>query len=517
LQELVRYGLFTLDVVVVAYFLIYGGVNLTLLIVSAMHVRWTLNLAQIQKKRVELTDKTFTPLISLLVPAYNEEVTIVESVRSLLRLQYPNYEIVIVNDGSKDQTIRVLKEAYQFTRSDVDYHDHLGAARVRAFYRANVELPPGVQRLVLVDKENGGKADALNAAINASQGTYVASMDADSLMIEQALLESVQPILDDPNHVIACGGQIALSNGCRVENGRVVEVRLPDSWIARFQVVEYMRSFTQARTALGQLNALLILSGVFAIFQRQSLIECGGFLSKHMRSKIGHEYCGIHAETVCEDMEVVVRIQRYLIERGDDSRVVFLPFPTSWTEAPEVYQNLGKQRSRWYRGLWEVLKLHKRMMFNPKYGVIGLFSLPYQLVFEAAAPLLELMGYVVVPLSWLVGIFSIESALSFMGMAMAFNLLLSTGSVLLSVWQFKLRPHGPGTALFQYRGAKAILILALAGLVSNLGYRQYLLYWQLKGFKDFLAGKKSWDKFARQGFAMAAPQAAAAQPKDGKA
>jgi cellulose synthase/poly-beta-1,6-N-acetylglucosamine synthase-like glycosyltransferase len=514
LQDVVRYLLFTLDVVVVAYFLIYGAVNLCLLIVSAVHVQFTLRFAQLSPKRMESGDKTFTPLISLLVPAYNEEVTIVESVRSLLRLQYPNYEIIIINDGSKDQTIRVLREAYQFSRSDVDYQDHLGAARVRAFYRASVELPPSVRRLVLVDKENGGKADALNAGINASQGTYVASMDADSLMIDQALLEGVQPILDDPNHVVACGGQIALSNGCRVEDGRVVEVRLPDSWIARFQVVEYMRSFTQARTALGQLDALLILSGVFALFQRQALIECGGFLSKYMRSRIGQEYCGMHAETVCEDMEVVVRIQRYLIERGDDSRVVFLPFPTSWTEAPEVYQNLGKQRSRWYRGLWEVLKLHKKMMFNPKYGIIGLFSLPYQLVFEAAAPLLELIGYVVVPLSWLVGIFSLRSAVSFMGMAMAFNFLLSTGAVLLSVWRFRLNPRRNGHALFDYSGSKSILILALAGLVSNLGYRQYLLYWQLKGFKDFLAGRKSWDKFARQGFAVAP---AAAQPKDGEA
>jgi cellulose synthase/poly-beta-1,6-N-acetylglucosamine synthase-like glycosyltransferase len=216
-------------------------------------------------------------------------------------------------------------------------------------------------------------------------------------------------------------------------------------------------------------------------------------------------------------MEVVVRLQRYLIEHGDESRVVFLPFPTSWTEAPEVYKNLGKQRSRWYRGLWEVLKLHRNMLFRPKYGRIGMFALPYQLIFEACAPLLEVIGYAIVPLSWLFGILSWEAMLSFAAMAMGFNLLLSTGSVLISVTRFRIDKHQAGIALFDYRGTKALFILVIAGLLSNFGYRQYLLYWQLKGFKDFLAGRTSWDKFARTGFAMAqpAPGAKPAPPKPG--
>ncbi len=495
--------LYLFDAIVVVYFLIYALVNMGLLLVSFLRVKTSLESAQLEALGGRDPDPAFCPLISLLVPAYNEEVTIVESVRSLLRLDYPGYEIIIVNDGSKDGTVEVLKEAYAFVRSDVDYQDQLGAAKVRGFYRSTVELPNGVVRLVLVDKENGGKADALNAGINASQGAYVASMDADSLMVPRALQIAVQPILDDPNRIIAVGGQIALSNGCTVADGRVKEVRLPRSWIARFQVVEYMRSFTQSRTALAELDSLLILSGVFALFRRDALIACGGFLTKHQRSRVCLEYCGPHAETVCEDMEVVVRIQRYLIERSERPRVVFLPSPTSWTEAPEVYESLGKQRSRWYRGLWEVLTLHRKMMFNPKYGRVGLFSLPYQLLYEALAPILEVLGYVVLPISWALGVLSFKALVAFCAVAMSFNLVLSTGSVMLAIARIRFRKHDAGSALMDYRGVKDTLLLVLAGLVSNVGYRQFIVFWQLKGLKDLIKGKKGWDKFARAGFAQA--------------
>lgn len=494
-----------LDVLVVTYFGLYMLVNLGLLAISAFTVRRSLEEWQLSSEGTGLasSDDKFAPLISLLVPAYNEEVTIVESVRSLMRLEYPAYEVVVVNDGSKDRTIQVMKEAFQLVRSDVDYNAHLGTSPVRGFYRATCPLPKQVVRLVLVDKENGGKADALNVGINASQGTYVASMDADSLMIPKALVHAVQPILDNPNEVIACGGQIALSNGCIVADGKVIEARLPEPWIARFQVVEYMRSFTQSRVALGQMNSVLILSGVFAVFQRETVIAAGGFLSKHQRSRIVHEYTGEHSETVCEDMEVVVRVHRYLADHGLPGKIVFLPIATSWTEAPEIWKNLGKQRSRWYRGLWEVLWLHRGMMFNPRYGRVGLFALPYQLIFEALAPALETIGYVIVPFSWLIGILSPFAMLAFITFALSMNLLLSVGSVLVAIWRVRIESRHKSQALFDYKGAKALFILCFAGLISNLGYRQYLLYWQLKGLKDFLAGKKSWDKFARQGFAVA--------------
>jgi cellulose synthase/poly-beta-1,6-N-acetylglucosamine synthase-like glycosyltransferase len=502
MTDVLRIVLWVLDALVVAYFLLYCATNLVLLALSRRHVLRSLENAQVDPARDREPD-AFAPVISLIVPAYNEEVTIVQSLSSLLRLHYPHYEVVLVNDGSKDRTLDVLKEAFDFVRSDVDYNPLLGTMPVRGFYRSRAPLPPSVQRLVLVDKENGGKADAINVGLNASRGTYVASMDADSLMIDQALRLSIQPILDDPNGVVAVGGQIALSNGCRVEDGRVVEVGLPKPWIARFQVVEYMRSFTQSRTALATMNSLLILSGVFALFQRQALLAAGGFLTRHMRSRIGREYCGIGQDTVCEDMEVVVRLHRFLMDHHHTGQVVFLPKPTSWTEAPEVYENLGKQRSRWYRGLLEVLWLHRGMMFRSRYGRIGMFALPYQLLFEALAPVIESLGYLLVPLSLLAGLLDPLAMMSFLALAMAFNLFLSCGSVLVAISRVRLRGRLRDEALFDYRGPRAILSLVFAGLLSNLGYRQYLLFWQLKGLKDWLRGRKSWDKFARKGFETA--------------
>ncbi len=500
MKEILLAVLVVLDMLVVIYFTAYMLVNLSLLWISNRAVPRELYRTA-QARKTGSRDRTFHPLVSLIVPAYCEEVTIVENIRSLIRLDYPRFEIIVVNDGSSDGTVERTVEAFRMVRSEVDYNPHLGTMPIRGFYRAQVELPKKVERLVLLDKENGGKADAINAGINASQGAYVASMDADSLLVDDAVELAMAPIMAGANEVVACGGAVALSNGCTVKDGKLVEVGLPKKWVARFQVVEYMRSFTQSRTALGRMNALLILSGVFAVFQRETLIEAGGFLTKHMRSRLGHEYCGIGSETVCEDMEVVVRLHRYLLDHGRKGRAECLPFPLAWTEAPEIWEHLGKQRNRWYRGLWEVLATHKKMMLRPKYRWIGMFSLPYQVLFEALAPLLETAGYIVVPLSWAAGILSLPALLSFVSFALAFNLLLSAGSVYVSIRQMRLEKSTAETVLMDYRGVKTVLLLMFAGLLSNLGYRQYLIWWQLKGLKDFLKGKKSWDKFARQGFA----------------
>ncbi len=511
-MEVLKSALLFFDAIIFLYFGIYCIVNLVLLAISFLSVKKDLERSQLEVG--EAIDRSqrdaFSPLLSLIVPAYNEEVTIVQSVTSLLRLDYPAYEVIMVNDGSKDKTVEVLKGAFKLVRNDVDYQPLLGAQPVRGFYRSTVTLPKQVVRLVLVDKENGGKADAINAGINASQGAYVATMDADSLMIKDALHAIVQPILDDPNRVLAVGGSIALSNGCKVEDGKIIEVNLPKTWIARFQVVEYMRSFIQSRVALGQLNSVLILSGVFAVFQRQALIAIGGFLTKHMRSKVGIEYCGEGSETVCEDMEVVVRLHRYVQDHGLEARICFIPLPTSWTEAPEIYLSLGKQRNRWYRGLLEVLVLHRKMIGNPKYGRVGVFSLPYQVLFEALAPLLEASGYLLLPVSYLVGILSLDALLAFTFFALMFNFFLSVGSVLVAILRVRLHNRTRDVTMFDYRGFYTLLVLTTAGFLSNLGYRQFLVYWQLRGLKDFLAGKKSWDKFARAGFSPATGAAPAA-------
>ena len=490
-----------MDAIVVAYVVLFFSINAYFMLVSRVEVSRKLR-RETFRPPVRDAGNPFFPLLTLLVPAYNEDVTCVDSVRSLLRLDYPNYEIVICNDGSKDRTVEVLRAAFGFERSDINYHPELETAPIHGLYEATCALPPNVNRLLLVDKANGGKADALNAAINASQGVFVSSMDADSLLEPDALLRAMQAVADDPNHVVAIGTQVGLSNGSKVENGQVTELRLPTTWIGRFQIVEYMRSFTHGRTALGQLDSLLVLSGVFALIRRDLIVTIGGFLTRRVTRRVVQEYCGVGAHTVCEDMEIVVRLHRYLLDRNRKGRILIEPRPVAWTEAPEIYGDLGKQRSRWYRGLLEVLRYHKGMLFRRRYGRIGMFSLPYQVLFEAAAPVVEAFGYVLVPLSALFGVFSFAYAAAFLLLATALNIALSAAALVISV-----RADGDGRtsaerpSLFSYPRATDTLVLFGCAFLSNFGYRQYLLYWQLRGLRDFLRGRKDWDKFARKGFA----------------
>ena len=489
-----------MDLVVLAYMLLYFAMNLGFVALSQVRIRRELGMEQVRPAAGAVRDN-FLPTITLLVPAYNEEVTIIESLRSLLRLQYPSFEIVICNDGSKDRTMEVLRREFQFVRTELEYDPHLRTQPIRSFYESRMALPAGLRRLVLIDKENGGKADALNACINAARGVYVTSMDADSVLLPDALLRAVRPIVDDPTGVVAVGTQVGLTNGARIEDGRVVDVRTPSSWVARFQVVEYMRSFAQGRTALGALDSLLILSGVFALMRRDLLVSIGGFLTKEMKTRVGVEYCGDGAETVCEDMEVIVRLHRYLLDRELPGRVVFLPTPTAWTEAPENLHDLGKQRARWYRGLLEVLSFHRSMILRPRFGRIGMFALPYQVLFEALAPVLECLGYVLLVVTAVIGALDVRVAISFACLAAAINLCLSTLAVLLCAYSERgVEARTTGISLFPFTRLREVLLLMFVGLVSNFGYRQVLVAWQLRGLWDYLRGRKTWDKFARKGF-----------------
>lgn len=500
LFQLLHAFILLVDGIVLMYVTIFFLTNLYFVVLSYLHIRRDLHGEQLRPAGAS-AGSGFLPVISLLVPAYNEGITIAESLRSLLRLRYPAYEIVICNDGSTDDTVAVLVREFGFIPMHLEYDARVATAPVRGFYESTRVSTPGLRRLVLVDKANGGKADALNAALNLARGDYVTSMDADSLLIPDALLLAVRPIVEDPDGVVAVGAQVGILNGSQVENGRVVELRLPPRWIARFQVVEYMRSFAQGRTALAAMDSLPVLSGVFSLMRRETVLAVGGFLTTHIRSRIAREYCGPDAHTVCEDMEIIVRLHRYLLDKSLPGRVVIIPFPTAWTECPENYRDLGRQRARWYRGLWEVLAYHRAVLFDPRFRKVGMFALPYQLIFEALAPVFECVGYALFLVCLAGSLLSFHALLAFLSFAMAVNLALSTLAVLLCVFSERATAgRVESVSLFSYRKLRDVTMLLWVGVVSNFGYRQYLVAWQLKGLWDFLRGRKGWDKFARVGF-----------------
>ena len=317
------------------------------------------------------------PSVSVIAPAYNEAETIIDNVKCLIALQYPNYEIILVNDGSTDDTLPRIIEYFNLVKVNRVFENKLDAAPVKAIYQSQ---NPAYNYLVVVDKENGGKSDALNAGINISNNDLFLAIDVDCIIEPDALLKMVKPFIDDNKHeVIASGGVIRIANSCEVTEGRITKVNYPKNFWAKFQVLEYFRAFTLGRMAWSKLNGLLIISGAFGLFDRKRVVNIGGY----DRNSVG------------EDLELVVRLRRYMYEVEKlKYRVAFIPDPLCWTEVPEKYSILKRQRNRWTRGAIDTILKHRKMFLNPKYGLIGMLSLPYWVFFEWLGPIIQAVGLI---------------------------------------------------------------------------------------------------------------------------
>lgn len=453
---------------VVLYFV---GVNLTytvLLVFSLREILKYMHHNSFSDYRLTVQSE-LAPGVSILAPAFNEEATAVESVHSLLKLNYGRYEVIVVNDGSKDKTLDRLIKEFQLTASAQVYAPVIPAKRVRGIYRSNNS---SYRNLIIVDKENGGKADALNVGVNVARYELICAIDADSLLEEDALQKVVKPFLED-THVVASGGIVRIANGCKVKNGRVVEVGLSNHFLPIFQVVEYFRAFLSGRMGWQGLNALLIISGAFGLFRRQAVIDVGGY----------------RTDTVGEDMELVVRIHRVMRERRRAYRVVFVPDPVCWTEAPESIKILARQRNRWHRGLMDVMRFHGKMLLNPRYGAIGMASMPYFFFIELLGPVIELIGYAATIALFASGTANLDMAILFFVVSILYGVMFSVGGVLLEEISFR-----------RYPNPKHLMMLLFVGVIENFGYRQMTAWWRIKAFFDYALGKKSWGKMQRKGF-----------------
>jgi cellulose synthase/poly-beta-1,6-N-acetylglucosamine synthase-like glycosyltransferase len=385
-----------------------------------------------------------------------------------LNLNYPDTEVIVVNDGSSDGTLDRLRTEFELVQLDAPVPYDIPSEEIRAIYRS-----ADASNLVVVDKENGGKADALNTGIWLTDQPLFCAVDADSLIDREGLLQVVRPFLERPEETVAAGGTVRVANGCRVEQGQIESVNLPDSTLAELQSMEYLRAFYSGRLGLDRLNSLLLISGAFGLFRTDVVQEAGGY----------------DTDSVTEDFEISVRLHQYLTDQGRDYHVEFVPEPVVWTEVPESRDVFSRQRRRWYRGLLDTMVRHRGLMGRRRYGSIGLFGYPAFLLGEILGPLVEGLGYVIVPLAFLLGAADVEFVLVYFAITVGVGVFLSWFGVFSEVWSFR-----------RYDRPREIVRLLGDGVLENFGFRQWKTFIAWRGLFEYLRGDTSWGEMRRSGF-----------------
>ena len=405
--------------------------------------------------------------ITVIAPAFNEELSIVQSTKALLALEYPEHEVIVVNDGSSDSTLDVLIEAFGMEETQ---RTQIAALQVTEVYRTfhSRRYP----HLLVVDKENGRKADAANAGIGVARTPLVCIIDADSIIEPDGLLRAAEPFMYDDGRLVAVGGAIRIANGCTIRGGSLQKIGIADTMVPRFQVGEYLRAFLMNRVANAHMNTLMLISGAFGVFRRSTLVEMGGY----------------YHDTVGEDLELVVRMHRHMRDQKRDYRIDFVPDIVCWTEAPAELDGLDNQRARWQQGALETLQRHRGMILNPRYGRIGLLAMPQIVLEDVLGPPAELLGYLVLPAAALLGLLDPMMAVAFFFVSVVFGCVLSLGTLALEEQQLRRTPS-----------AKDLLRLGAAAVLENFGYRQINILYRLAGFGRYFRNDTSWAAVPRVG------------------
>jgi cellulose synthase/poly-beta-1,6-N-acetylglucosamine synthase-like glycosyltransferase len=463
--EIAWTALFVFHIVVLAYFVILNGYYFVTSIISFRALRLysrSLNAAD----TADLIRFGGAPPVSILVPAYNEAANCLGALRSLLDLEYPHYEILFINDGSRDDTLTLLQRDYALEPAARSKTSQLGVGRVRGVYQSTTH-----PRLWVFDKENGGKPDALNVGLDYCHSPLFCSLDADTALERDALLRLCRSFLENGD-TIAAGGIVRVANGSTFDEGRIGDVCLPSSMLARLQVVEYLRAFLAGRMGWSTGQVLLIVSGAFGMFRREVVVGAGGY----SRRSVG------------EDMELIVRLHRYMRDRRQKYNISFVPDPVAWTEVPESMRVLARQRDRWQRGLLQSLWQHRVMMLNPKYGRIGMVAYPYFWFMEGFGPVIEVLGYAAFIVALLFGWVAPQFVLAFLLLSVFAGVALSLAAVALEELSFR-----------RYTAKRDFMRLLLLSVIENFGYRQYLAFARFQGVIMAMLGRMSWGAMEKKG------------------
>jgi cellulose synthase/poly-beta-1,6-N-acetylglucosamine synthase-like glycosyltransferase len=453
-------------VLMVFYFSI-NTVYLAILVLSVVEIqrskkyRFTFDLDQAFRYRL-------LPPVSIILPAYNEEKTIVESVRSILFVRYPQYELLVVNDGSKDGTLKTLIEAFNLIKTDYVFRRSIITENVRGIY-----ISKDFKNIIVIDKENGGKADALNAGINVSRYPYFCAVDADTILGEDALAKLILPFINDPDRTTAVGGIVKPANGAVIQMGRLLEERITKNLLVIIQSLEYARAFFLGRLGLSALNSLLIISGAFGLFKKEDVLKVEGY----KRRSLG------------EDMMLVVKLHKVKRRERRQYRVSFVTDTICWTEIPSTIRVLARQRVRWQMGLMESIFENREMILNPRYGIIGLFSMPFYILTEIVPPFFEPIGYAVLAVGIGTGVLPLATLLRFFVIAWVYSLMHTLYALI-------MESYGIGNKAPIHH----FIIKFLASLLENFFYRQINIWCKLKGFFRFFTRKREWGSMERKGF-----------------
>lgn len=449
------------------YFASANFIFFLLLVVSYFSIKRIIRISPLIDSMRDRYD-LIAPGISVIAPAFNEERSITQSVKSFLMLDYPNFEVVVVNDGSEDNTLQNLIDQFELIPSDRFYDERLSESKVRGFYRSGI-----FPNLFVVDKENGGKADAINVGISYAEHELFCAVDSDSILEPDCLLRVVIPFLEEPESTIAAGGTVRPVNGCRVEFGRVTRMRFPKKALELVQIIEYLRAFLFGRQGWNVLNATLIISGAFGIFKKNLVIEAGGY-KQH---------------SLGEDMELVVRLRKVAQSKGLPYRISFVPDPICWTEVPNTWSGLAKQRDRWQRGLAESLLGHMKIFCNPRFGAAGLIAFPYFFFVELLGPVIEVLAYVLVGAGVALGYLSLETLILLIIVDLVFGIFMSLSAVFIEE-----------NAFHKYSRFHQLFVLIGITFLEHLGFKQAVGLIRLHGLFNYLTGKSSWGKADRAGF-----------------
>lgn len=419
---------------------------------------------KVVSSRIDLPSEHLAP-ISILVPAHNESSTILQSIHSLLHSDYPEFEIIVVNDGSSDDTLEKLVQHFRLSELPLTFSQQLPCAPIRRIY---TDL--NHHKITVIDKENGGKADSLNAAINLSRYPYVCCIDADCMLETQAL-KHIACHFARKKETIAVGGIVRIANGCTMRDGQILETNLPDSMLERIQILEYLRAFFTNRFSKTRSNNMLIISGAFGMFRKQAVLDAGGY----------HTGLG-------EDMELIVRLHKYFRDHHIPYSITMATDAVCWTQAPSRYKDLRTQRIRWQRGLISTLWEYRSMLLNPAYGKIGLISFPQQVFVEMAGPLVEFLGYILFFL--LLFYFRLTvTALHIFIMAYLCGVIQTLFAVIVERFAFN-----------QYRSIRNTCRLLLVCFIEPLYYRPLTVLWRLSAMLPIRKNKQGWGNIQRKSF-----------------